>query len=68
MQRIPGTTWAKEMDMVHPLNGNDNVSRADVTCPKGEHVAEVSQETEKILKRSFMSLKNAFALPLVAVM
>jgi len=35
-----------------------DVSQDDVTCPEGEHLAEVSQETEEILKRSFMSLKN----------
>ena len=49
----------EEMDMVHPLNGDDDVSQADVICPEGEHVAKVSQETEEILKRNFMSLKNA---------
>ena len=59
MQWIPGTTLTEEMDMVHPLNGDDDVSQADVICPEGEHVAKVSQETEEILKRNFMSLKNA---------
>ena len=73
IERIPGTSWSEEMDIVQPLD--DNTPDADVTCPEGARVAEVSQATADLLKRSFVSIKNkkrlatrnVYALPKVAV-
>ena len=56
--RIPGTSWSEEMDIVQPLD-NDNTPEADVTCIDEACVAEVSKATQELLKRSFVSLKNA---------
>jgi len=56
--RIPRTSWSEEMDIVQPLDSN-NTPEANVTCIEGAHVAEVSETTQELLKRSFMSLKNA---------
>ena len=72
-ERIPGTSWSEEMDIVQPLD--DNTPDADVTCSEGARVAEVSQATADLLKRSFVSIKNekrlatrnVYALPKVAV-
>lgn len=72
--RIPGTSWPEEMDRIEPLD-DDDTPDADVTCSEGARVAEVSEATQELLKRSFVSLKNpkrlqtrnAFALPKVAV-
>ena len=38
-QQIPGTMWAKEMNVVHPLDDDDDVSQADVTSPEAAHIA-----------------------------
>ena len=81
--RIPGTSWAEEMDVLDPINNgeddpeedpdNDATSQAD--APGQLSVVEVSQRTEEHLLRSFVSMKNAdrrrladsFSLPKVAV-
>ena len=72
--RISGTSWPEEMDIIQPLDDEDTPN-TDVTCPEGARVVEVSEVTQELLKRSFVSLKNpkrlqvrnAFALPKVAV-
>lgn len=81
--RIPGTSWAEEMDVRDPIDigeddpeeepDNDAVSQADAAGQRP--VVEVSQRTEEHLRRSFVSMKNAdrrwladsFSLPKVAV-
>ena len=46
-------------NVVHPLDDDNDVSQADVACPEAAHVDKVLQETEDILKQSFMLLKNS---------
>ena len=58
-QWIAGMTWAEEMDVVHPLDDDDDVSQTDVTCPEGAHVTEETGYPEA--NRSFVSLKNLHA-------
>ena len=72
--RISGTSWAEEMDIIQPLD-NDDAPDADVSCSEGARVVEVSEATQKLLKRSFESMKNSqrlqtrndFSLPKVAI-
>ena len=54
--RIPGTSWSEEMDIVQPLDGEDTPDTA--TCSEGARIAEVSEATAGLLKRSFVSIKN----------
>ena len=72
--RISDTSWAEEMDIIQPLD-NDDAPDADVSCSEGARVVEVSEATQKLLKRSFESMKNSrrlqtrndFSLPKVAI-
>ena len=72
--QIPSTSWSEEMDIVQPLDGKD-MPDTDTTCSEGACIAEVSEATEKLLKRCFVLIKNekrlqvrnVYVLPKVAV-